>query len=128
VPGFLQELGEKTFQALGDVAEHGDSPERTARLDRLREEYRTLHSDALDLTRAHLMRDRTAAGQETRRKARAKARQRGEALADQGARQGPRRAETDQSQLRARVRQLESSWVPGALRGRLSSLRRRSRS
>jgi hypothetical protein len=123
VPRFLQELGEATFQALGEIADHGDSPERAARLDELREEYRTLHTDALDLARAHITRDRAAAAQEARRKARANARARlekqGDATVDDS-----RRAELEQ--LRTRVRRLESSWVPGALRGRLSSLRRLS--
>jgi hypothetical protein len=128
VPRFLQELGEATFQALGEVADHGESPERAARLDQLREEYRTLHSDALDLARAHIMRDRTAATQEARRKARANAAKRAEAQGDQHAAHRLRRAETEQEQLRARVRQLEASWIPGTLRGRLSALRHRSRS
>lgn len=127
VPGFLQELGEGTFQALGEVAEHGDSPERAARLDELREEYRTLHSDALDLARAHIMRDRTAAAQEARRKARANAAARAE-KGDPHANQRRHRTEAELERLRARARQLESSWIPGALRGRLSALRQRSRS
>lgn len=116
VPHFLQELGEATFQALGDVADHGDSPERAARLDQLRAEYRTLHADALDLVRAHTMRDRTAAVAEAKRKASAAAEAR------------HRKADPHTEQLRARVRQLESSWIPGVMRGRLSALRRRFRS
>lgn len=128
VPRALQELGEATFQALGDLADHGDSPERAARLDELRGDYRTLHADALDLVRAHTMRDRAVAVQEARRKARASAEQRAANAAGQGAQQRRRQADGELEQLRARVRQLESSWIPGAVRGRLSALRRRSRS
>jgi hypothetical protein len=122
VPGFLQELGESTFQALGDLSAHGDSPERAARLDELREEYRHLHTDALDLVRAHTMRDRAVAVAEARRKARAQAQQR----AVEQSRERGRPADQEKERLRARVRQLESSWIPGAARGRLSRLRRRS--
>jgi hypothetical protein len=127
VPQFLQELGEATFQALGDVADHGDSPERAGRLDELREEYRTLHSDALDLARAHIMRDRTAAVVEARRKVRANARARAEKQAPAAADQRQQRTAAELEQLRARTRQLESSWVPGALRRRLAPLRGRWR-
>jgi hypothetical protein len=116
VPLFLQELGEATFRTLGEVADDGDSPERAARLDELREEYRTLHSDALDLARAHIMRDRSASVREARRKAKAHAR----ARADK--RVQPLQAELDR--LRRRNRRLESSWIPGALRRPLSSVRR----
>jgi hypothetical protein len=125
VPRFLQELGEATFQALSEVAEHGDSPERAGRLGDLREEYRTLHSDALDLARAHIVRDRTAAVIEARRKARANARARVEKQSGAAAR--ARQQRTELEGLRARTRQLESSWVPGALRRRLSPLRSRLR-
>jgi hypothetical protein len=130
VPRFLQELGEATFRTLGEVAEQGDSSARAARLDELREEYRTLHTGALDLARTHIIRDRTAAAQEVRRKARANARQaRRQKEAEQDElRAHVRQKEAEQAELRARVRQLESSWIPGALRGPLSSLRRRSRS
>ena len=99
-----------------------------ARLDELREEYRTLHSDALDLVRAHTQRERTAAVREVRRKARDSARQRAAASGEQGAQPSRRPAGRTPEQLRARVKELESSWIPGAVRGRLSSLRRRSRS
>jgi hypothetical protein len=126
VPRFLQELGEATFQVLGDLAAEGDSPERSARLDELRDEYSTLHSDALDLARAHIMRDRAAAAQEARRKARANAVARAEKKADSGADQPRPRAEAELARLRARTHRLETSWVPGALRGRLSALRGRS--
>ncbi len=125
VPGVLRELGEATFQALGDVADHGDSPERVARLDELREEYDALHRDALDVARSHIMRDRRAAVVEARRKVRAKARQRAEARAERRTAQRLRLAEQELAKLRARTSQLESSWVPGALRGRLSSARGR---
>jgi hypothetical protein len=123
VPAFLQELGEATFQALGDLADQGDSPGRAARLDALREEYLILHQDALDLTRPHTMRDRAAAVSEARRKARTQAEERAAAVEP---RKRANAAELDR--LRARVRQLESSWIPGAARGPLSKLRRRSRS
>lgn len=125
VPQFLQDLGEATFQALGEVADHGASTERAARLDQLRDEYRTLHADALDLARAHIMRDRAVAVQEARRKARANALAQAE-NADHGAAER-RRTETELAELRARTRRLESSWIPGALRGPLSRLRRRGR-
>jgi len=128
VPQFLQALGEATFRALAELADHGDSVERAARLDELREEYRTLHSDALDLVRAHTQRERTAAVREVRRKARESARQRAAASGEQGAQPSRRPAGRTPEQLRARVKELESSWIPGAVRGRLSSLRRRSRS
>jgi hypothetical protein len=128
VPQFLQALGEATFRALAELADHGDSVERAARLDELREEYRTLHSDALDLVRAHTQRERTAAVREVRRKARDSARQRAAASGEQGAQPSRRPAGRTPEQLRARVKELESSWIPGAVRGRLSSLRRRSRS
>ena len=128
VPRFLQELGEKVFQALGDVAGNGNSQERAACVDLLGEEYRTLHSDALDLARAHIMRHRTAAAQEARRKDRANARHRGEAAYDASARQDARRTETEHAQLRARVSELESSWVPAVPRDRLSPLQGRSHS
>jgi hypothetical protein len=121
VPAFLQDLGENAFQALSDLADQGDSADRAARLDAVRDAYRTLHQDALDLTRPHAMRDRAAAVAEARRKLRAQADERAAAAE-------PRRradaAELDR--LRARVSQLESSWIPGKARGRLSRLRRRS--
>jgi hypothetical protein len=125
VPEFLQQLGEATFQALGEVADHGDSPERAMRLDELREEYRTLHSDALDLARAHIMRDRATAVQEARRKARASAMARAEKQGDAREQLRRQRTETELQHLRARTRQLESSWIPGALRRPLASIRRR---
>jgi len=124
VPRFLQEVGEATFQALGDLADHGDSPERAARLDELRQEYRTLFSDALDLVRPHTLRDRAVAANDAKGKARANAERRA-ATQIQEVR---KRTEGERERLRARVRQLESSWIPGAARGRLSRLRRRSRS
>jgi hypothetical protein len=128
VPRFLQQIGEATFQALGDLAEHGDSPERAARLDELREHYRTLHSDALDLVRPHTLRDRAAAVKEAKRKTRAEAEKRAAAARGQRAQQGGRAAEDERDRLQARVRQLERSWLPGALRRPLSALRRRIRS
>ena len=127
VPLFLQEIGEATFQALGDVADHGDSPERSARLDELREEFRTLHSDALDLVRAHTTRARTEAVQEARRKARSNALARAQKTGDPRAEQRRKQTEVELASLRGRRRWLESSWIPGALRGRLSALRHRSR-
>lgn len=126
VPKYLQELGDATFQALADLADHGDSPERAARLDDLREEYRTLHSDALHLVRAHTQRGRAVAVMAAKRKARVEADKR--AARGQRAPQGGPGADGERARLQARVRQLESSWLPGALRRPLSSLRRRIRS
>ena len=62
---------------------------------------------------------------EARRKVRANARQRAEARAERRTAQRLRLAEQELAKLRARTSQLESSWVPGALRGRLSSARGR---
>lgn len=121
VPGFLQDLGESTFRALTDLAVGGDSPERFAHLDALGDSYRTLHADALDLARTHITRERKTAVAEARRRTRAKSRQR----ADRQAARARRFAEEEVARLRARAREAESSWIPGAVRGRVSAVRER---
>jgi hypothetical protein len=61
VPAFLQELGDAAFEALGEVADHGESGEHAARLDQLRRDYDALHAAALDLVRNHVVRARREA-------------------------------------------------------------------
>jgi hypothetical protein len=70
VPAALQALAEATFDALGEVADHGGSESAAARLDALRAEYDALHADALDLVRHHVMRERRRARQQSRRQTR----------------------------------------------------------
>jgi hypothetical protein len=61
IPGFLRELGDATFAALGELADHGESGEHATRLDQLRREYDALHAGALDLVRNHVVRARRQA-------------------------------------------------------------------
>jgi hypothetical protein len=83
VPGFLEELADATFEALGEVADHGESEEHATTLDQLRRDYDAMHGDALDLVRNHVVRARRQALERAGLRAR-KRRQRA-ALARQGA-------------------------------------------
>jgi hypothetical protein len=47
VPAYLQSLGDRTFKALGDLAEGGESEAVSARIAELREEYARAHADAM---------------------------------------------------------------------------------
>jgi hypothetical protein len=76
VPGYLQDLGDRTFDALGSIADHGDSPETSATLDTLRDEYAVIHEDALALVNASVKRMREETARKASRRARAKAKER----------------------------------------------------
>lgn len=75
VPAFLQDLGDRTFDALGSIADHGDSAETSATLDQIRSEYATVHEDALALVNASVKRMREEVSRKAARRARAKARE-----------------------------------------------------
>ena len=45
VPPHLQSLGDRTFEALGALAEGGESEAVSARIAELREEYARAHAD-----------------------------------------------------------------------------------
>lgn len=81
VPSFLQELGDQTFDALGEVADAGDSDATAARLDELRASYLTLHEDSLALVNASIKRLRDETQRRTAKRVRAKTQKRMEAEA-----------------------------------------------
>lgn len=76
VPAFLRDLADPTFEALGALAERGDSAEVSARLDDLRAAYARLHDDALAVVRPHVRRSVDEAGRRSARRARERARAR----------------------------------------------------
>lgn len=76
VPPYLQELGDRTFDVLGDLAEHGDSAaadDLAERLQALRAEYSRIHSDALALVAPTLKRVREDTTRKVRRRVLAQA-------------------------------------------------------
>jgi hypothetical protein len=79
VPRHLQELGDRTFDALGSIADHGDSEETSAELEKIREEYAVVHEDALALVNASVKRMREETARKATRRARAKAREKAQA-------------------------------------------------
>ena len=73
VPAHLQVLGDRTFDALGSIADHGDSESTSAELEKIREEYAVVHEDALALVNASVKRMREESARKATRRARAKA-------------------------------------------------------
>lgn len=83
VPTYLQELGDRTFDVLGELAEHGDTArdgsdrsdrsDMAARLETLRGEYARAHSDALALVAPTLRRVKEDARRKARRRVLAQA-------------------------------------------------------
>lgn len=71
VPAHLRDLGDRTFDALGEVAEKGLTDEASVRLDALREEYARIHSDALALLNPSIKRAKEDTAVKVRRKTRA---------------------------------------------------------
>ena len=76
VPGFLQDLGDRTFDALGALGQHGESPQTAELLDQLRAEYAVLHADALALVQPRVRRMREESARRSARRVRANARTR----------------------------------------------------
>lgn len=81
VPEHLQVLGDRTFDALGSIADHGDSPEVSAQLEQIRADYAVVHEDALALVNASVKRMREDVARKAAKRARTKARERFEAQA-----------------------------------------------
>ena len=79
VPGFLQELGDRAYGALSELAQHGDVPSIIEQLEGLRTEYAALHADALALVQANVSRARAEAVSKSARRARERTRARVEA-------------------------------------------------
>jgi hypothetical protein len=77
VPSFLEDLGDRVFDALTIVGEHGDSTESAELLDALRAEYAELHADALALVNPSVKRLRDETVRKTTRRVRARLRVRG---------------------------------------------------
>ncbi|MGH3414537.1 MAG: sulfotransferase family protein [Marmoricola sp.] len=74
VPGYLQRLGDRTFDALGELADHGESDRVGHELESIRQDYARLYADSLALVNASTSRAQTAAARKAARRARAKAR------------------------------------------------------
>ncbi|WP_151083627.1 sulfotransferase family protein [Nocardioides cynanchi] len=70
VPAHLRDLADATFDALGDVADHGDSSGSAERLDELGRAYDAMHAAALDLVRNHVVRDQRRAVERARQRVR----------------------------------------------------------
>jgi hypothetical protein len=81
VPVHLRDLADSVFRALGELADHGDSEQRTDRLDELGREYAAMHAAALDLVRNRVVRDQRRAVGQARQRVRRRLR-----AADDGAR------------------------------------------
>lgn len=91
VPTHLQLLGDRTFEALGDLAEHGESDETAARLEALRHEYALAHAAALSMVKPTMMRARSDAATRARKRVRVRLRARQAQLEAQHAPSLPRR-------------------------------------
>lgn len=74
VPVFLQELGDRTFDALSTLADQGESDAIADELDAIRSDYATLHEDSLALVNATMKRMRDEVARKATRRARARAR------------------------------------------------------
>jgi hypothetical protein len=70
VPAHLQEVGERAWQALGTLADAGESEETARRVDEVREDYAQLASDARALCRTEIRRAEVTARQRGRRQLR----------------------------------------------------------
>ncbi len=70
VPGYLTDLGDRTFDALGEIADHGESSEASGKLAELRAEYSQVHEDGLAMVNASVERIR----EQTQRRAAKRAR------------------------------------------------------
>ena len=81
VPAYLQELGDRTFEALADLAGHGDSADVAARLEGLRADYARVHSDALAMVGSTVRRVKEDTARTVRRRERAAARKQQRAAA-----------------------------------------------
>ena len=72
VPTFLQDLGDRTFDALGQIADGGESEVVAETLDGIRADYAQLHEDSLALVNASVKRMREDVARKAARRARAK--------------------------------------------------------
>jgi hypothetical protein len=73
VPEFLKALGDRTYAALGRLADEGERPEVHEELEQIRDHYATLYGDSLVLVESRVVRARTAAVRKGVRKAAAEA-------------------------------------------------------
>lgn len=73
VPAHLQDLGDRTFEALGRLADEGDSPPIAETLDALRADYARIYSDATALVRPTIRRAREDRARQVRQRTRAAA-------------------------------------------------------
>jgi hypothetical protein len=73
VPAHLQDLGDRTFEGLGRLADEGESEEVAKSLDALRTEYARVHADALSLVRPTIRRAREDTARQVRQTRRAAA-------------------------------------------------------
>ena len=69
VPETLQTLGDRAFEALGRIADHGESADVDEELEEIRRDYATLYDDSMVLVEARVARARTAAVRKAVRKA-----------------------------------------------------------
>jgi hypothetical protein len=76
VPPHLQLLGDRTFDALGELAEHGESDETAGKLEVLRHEYARAHAVALSMVQPTVRRARNEAAARARKGVRVRARAR----------------------------------------------------
>jgi hypothetical protein len=74
VPEHLQDIGDRTFDTLGAIADAGESTECDSQLTRLREEYARIHDDSLALVNASVKRMRTETQRRTARRVRTNSR------------------------------------------------------
>lgn len=82
VPAHLQSLGDRTFDALTDLSEHGESTAAAERIEALREEYARVHQDAMLVVRPTFARAREEAAKKARRRVRKQAAVRAEKAAE----------------------------------------------
>lgn len=80
-PAHLQELGDRTFDALAHIAEHGDSDATRQTLETLRADYARVHSDAMAMLNPTLKRIKEDTARQVRRRVRAAERRRAADLA-----------------------------------------------
>ncbi|MEZ5096240.1 MAG: sulfotransferase family protein [Nocardioides sp.] len=76
VPGFLRDLGDRTFDALASLAGEDPATGTTPALTELAQEYTHLHADCLAVVKPHTTRARTQAARRAARRARTQERER----------------------------------------------------